>query len=332
MPLRRIAKLVRIAAYRQMECMPMKSTQPDALADAVVMVRASRFGANPETRASNAFQTARDEADASARAMDEQIVLAESLESAGIAVLMLEPPSRSPDGVFPNNWFSTHADGTLVLYPMEAPSRRSERIPGLAQRFTDAGFTVNDIVDLTLHADEGRYLEGTGSLVLDRANRIAYACTSSRTDATLAAEWAARFGFRLCAFRAADPAGRAIYHTNVIMSLGAGLAIICLDAIAAADRERVRNALTNAGQEILVIRWEQVLAFAGNQLFLQGRDGPVITLSRAADTALDAAQKALMDRHGRRMSADIATIERLGGGSVRCMLAENFLPRPEHIK
>lgn len=303
------------------------------LARTVALVRARHFGANAETLASNAFQVAFSEPDAAQRAMHEQASLAAALEAAGVNVVWLDPPlhSRSPDGVFPNNWFSTHEDGRLVFYSMEAPSRREERLHDLADRLRETGFLVAETLDFGEYAQHSRFLEGTGSLVLDRANRIAYVCPSSRTDVRLAEEWVERLDYRdVCEFRAEDPSGRAIYHTNVVMSLGAGLAIVCFDAIPARqDRDRLRRSLEDTGQEILEIDWRQVQAFAGNQLFLQGRQGLVVALSTTADAALQDVQKAVLDRHARRCVADIATIERHGGGSVRCMLAEVFLPRAE---
>ena len=300
------------------------------LASSVELVRARHFNANPETLASNAFQSAHTEEDAALHALAEQRALAEALESVGVNVVWLDPPSasRSPDGLFPNNWFSTHVDGQLVLYPLEAPSRRTERLPDLAARLRAQGFHVGEELDLSGHERESRFLEGTGSLVLDRANGIAYACRSTRTDPGLARRWAEHFGYRVCEFTALDPYGRAIYHTNVIMALGAGLAIVCLEVVPGLeDRERILRTLHESGQEILEINWQQVRAFAGNQLFLAGTGGPVVALSTSADAVLSVPQKAVIDRHGRRVPVDIATIERLGGGGVRCMLAEIFLPR-----
>ena len=299
------------------------------LANAVAIVRATHFGANPETLASNAFQAAASNENATTEALKEQIALATVLEDVGVDVLWLEPPAQSvsPDGVFPNNWFSTHDDATLVIYPMEAPSRRSERLPDLADRLRVCGYRIDTVTDWSDFANHARYLEGTGSLVLDRMNRVAYACPSTRTETALAEEWAARFGYVLQWFKAADPDGRAVYHTNVVMSLGAGLAIVCFDAMPDEDQRATRKRLEETGQAILEIDWQQVKAFAGNQLFLQGRDGPVVALSRTADRALRPAQKTLIDRYAKRVAVDIATIERHGGGSVRCMLAEIFLPR-----
>lgn len=300
------------------------------LANAVAMVRAVHFGANPETLKSNAFQAAASDNDASVRASKEQEELARVLRAAGVSVVWLEPPadSRSPDGVFPNNWFSTHEDGRLVFYSMEAPSRRSERIPDLAEQLRAAGFVVSGVLDYSAHAQSGVFLEGTGSLVLDRINRIAYLCPSSRTDTALARDWAGQFGFRLQWFTATDPVGRPVYHTNVVMSLGAGLAIVCFESIPdSRERAALRGCLEETGQEILEISWQQVCCFAGNQLFLQGRDGPLVALSDAANGCLTRDQQAVIDRHAARIPVDIATIERHGGGSVRCMLAEIFLPR-----
>lgn len=300
-----------------------------SLAKSVAMVRATHFGANPETLRSNAFQSAHTDVDATLRASREQEALAMALERAGIQVVWLEPPagSISPDGVFPNNWFSTHEDGRLVLYPMEAPSRRSERMPDLASRLRREGFHIDDVLDFSPRAASGQFLEGTGSLILDRANHIAYFCPSTRTNSELAAEWAEAFDFQLHSFTSTGPDKRPVYHTNVVMSLGANLAIVCLESIPDwYERKALRARLEETGHEVVEISWTQVRRFAGNQLMLQGRDGPVIALSAAANNCLDANQYAVIDRHVQRIPVDIATIERHGGGSVRCMLAEIFLP------
>lgn len=302
------------------------------LAGTVAMVRAKNFGANPETLASNAFQAAVTDGGATERALEEQQLLASALEDAGVRVVWLEPPrdSISPDGVFPNNWFSTHEDGRVVFYPMEAPSRRTERIPMLVDALRNAGFAVGELIDFTAHENDGEFLEGTGSLVLDHVNRVAYAAISTRTHLPLAQSWAEQFGYDLWAFHAVDPSGRAVYHTNVIMGLGAGLAVICLDSIVNAnERGLLRERLEATSNAILEISWEQVCQFAGNQLFLRGRNGPVVALSNAAERCLSAGQRKLLDDHAERVSVDIATIERHGGGSVRCMLAEIFLPLQE---
>lgn len=296
------------------------------LADTVAMVAAPAFGSNPETQASNAFQQAGTERDAARLAAGEQDMLAANLERAGVRVLRLAGQSGSPDALFPNNWFSTHADGTLVLYPMLAPSRRRERLADLRQQLAQAGYETRRVIDYSHHEREQRFLEGTGSLVLDRERRIAFANASPRTDELLARQWAEEFDYELCFFEARDPEGNPLYHTNVIMSLGPGVSIACLEVIDENDRARVRERLEARG-ELIEIGWTQVCAFAGNQLFLAGPEGPVLALSARAAQSLDADQKARLDRHARRVVTDIAVIERHGGGSVRCMLAEIFLPR-----
>lgn len=304
----------------------------EGLATAVAMVRADSFGANLETLASNEFQIAATEPGATERALAEQRALAASLRSAGVDVHLLTSGTDSPDAVFPNNWFSTHEDGRVVLYSMHAISRRRERIADLASRLEASGFVVSGCIDFSSSEAEGRFLEGTGSLVLDRVGRIAYACPSARTHVELAQRWAQQLGYELCWFNAAGPQGLPLYHTNVIMSLGAGIAIVCMEAIRDdEERARLRQTLTRSGQTILEIDWQQVRAFAGNQLFLSGKAGPIVALSATADRSLGPEQKALLDQHAQRVVTDIATIERHGGGSVRCMLAELFLPEKKDL-
>lgn len=296
------------------------------LADAVALVEAPRFGSNPETLQSNAFQQPGTEQGAAAAALREQRELASKLEAAGVQVIWLNGNGESPDAVFPNNWFSTHADGALVLYPMLAPSRRRERIADLAAQLGAAGFEVAEVIDLHDAENDQRFLEGTGSLVLDREQRVAYGNASPRTDEILARQWAERLGYELYWFEAADPEGRPVYHANVIMSLGQGISIACLDAVDERHREALRARLASRG-ELVEIDWAQVRAFAGNQLFLAGSEGPLLALSASADASLREEQKARLDKYARRVVADIPVIERHDGGSVRCMLAEIFLPR-----
>lgn len=297
-------------------------------ASTVVMISASGFAANPETRASNAFQAGHSTGDAALPAVEEQASLMRALEGAGVNVLLLDAETDSPDAVFPNNWFSTHADGTLVIYPMEAVSRRREVIEDIALRLDAAGFMVGRCLDLRGDAGEGEFLEGTGSLVLDHRARAAYLGVSSRSSLVLAAKWCEMLGFVLHPFTAVDPEGRPVYHTNVVMTVGDGIAVACLEAIRDEDERRgVRRRMLDSGLALLELRWDQVCRFAGNMLFLQGNCGPVIAMSASAWTCLDETQRRLLAAHGEPVVADIATIERYGGGSVRCMLAEVFLPR-----
>ena len=302
-------------------------------APAVLMVRPARFGWNPETQASNAFQ--RDAADlapaAGARARVEFDAVADALRAAGVRVHVVEDRESPacPDAVFPNNWLSLHEDGTAVLYPMLAPNRRLERRHDVLDHLRDAGYELRRVIDLSPHEACGEFLEGTGSLVLDHAARIAYACRSPRTHAAPLDAFCAALGYAPCLFDAADAAGRPIYHTNVILSVGPSLVVVASDSIAAADRERVLASLARPERAVVTIDHGQVTQFAGNVLELQAADGArVLALSRAAAQALDATAAAtLRSVIDRSFAVPIPTIETLGGGSVRCMLAENFLPR-----
>ena len=300
-------------------------------ADAVLMVRPARFGWNPETAESNRFQRAGTETGEAVTAAREFDALAARLAGAGVKVIVADdsPEPAKPDACFPNNWVSFHADGTVVLYPMLAPSRRAERRPEVIDQVKRAGFHVSRIIDLSLLERRGEFLEGTGSLVLDRPSRTAYACGSPRTTPAALAEFAARLGYRVVAFDALGPDRRPAYHTNVLMAVGEGVAVLCAEAIPdAARRAAVLAALAESGHELIEIDAAEMGCFAGNLLMLRARDGGArIALSEAAWQALAPDKRRRLERHGGIVAASIPTIERLGGGSVRCMLAEIFLPR-----
>ena len=304
-------------------------------AAAVLMVRPARFGFNEQTAASNEFQRRpAGTADAASRAaLAEFDALAQSLQSAGVQVLVGEdsPEPVKPDAVFPNNWLSLHADGTLVLYPMRAPNRRLERREALIQFVREAGgFRITRCVDLSWHEAEGRFLEGTGSLVLDRPARIAYAVRSPRTDATVLAEFAQLLDYRVVSFDACGSQGQSVYHTNVVMAVGSSFAVVCVESIPdEAQRAAVLASLHGAGREVIEITLAQMQDFAGNLLELATPRGPLIAVSARAWDALLPAQRARLEGIGQVLPARIPTIERLGGGSVRCMLAEIHLPRVE---
>jgi hypothetical protein len=302
--------------------------------DAVLMVRPAAFGWNPETRASNRFQAAEAPRDpgVAATARAEFDAAANALLSAGVEVHVLddEAPPLRPDAVFPNNWFSTHADGTVVLYPMLAAARRAERRPdallGLAGQ---QGFGVRRVLDLTANERSGRFLEGTGSVVFDHAARLAYACRSPRTDATVLGQLCDELGYHPVVFDAFDAHGTPIYHTNVMLTIGRGFAIVCADALAAADREEVLSRLQASGRRIVPIDRSQMALFAGNQLELRGRTGASrLVMSATARSSLGPGLLGQLERSVDGLVAfDIPTIESVGGGSARCMLAEIFLPR-----
>lgn len=300
----------------------------------VLMIRPAHFGSNPETALSNAFQhlEALPDAVAHAAAVQEFARVVDALTDAGVDVHVFddEPEPARRDAIFPNNWFTTHADGTVVLYPMHAPSRRAEvRRDVIASLADTGGFRITRVVDLTGRVDQGLALEGTGSMVLDRVNRVAYACLSARTHRAVLDEFCAALDFEPCVFSALDRHGIPIYHTNVQMWIGTRAAAVCLDAIIdPRERDAVHERLAVGGRTVIELSHDQVTAFAGNALELQAADGtPVIAMSAQAAAALDAPQHAMLSRYARIADADIATIERCSGGSVRCMLAEIFLPR-----
>jgi len=310
----------------------MAATPDKQSASTVLMIRPANFGANPETAASNAFQKS-DESGAApqARALAEFDALVEVLRQAGVEVEVFEDRDEpvTPDAVFPNNWVSFHADGSAWLYPMLALNRRWERRPDILRALKDErGYDLNEVNDLSYSELDGRYLEGTGSLVLDRVNRIAYAGLSPRTDARLLQDWAERAGYAVLHFRARDTRGQPIYHTNVMLCIGSGFALGCFDCIDAADRERVTQRLAGTGRDLVAISPYQMEAFAGNMLELRNRQGQaLIVMSSRAERALNPAQRAVLEKHGRIVASPIETIEDCAGGSVRCMLAEIHLPR-----
>lgn len=302
-----------------------------ALAGAVLMVRPVAFGPNPETAATNRFQTGgASSPEVVAAAQTEFDALATALDRAGIEVMTAadaaEPPK--PDAVFPNNWFSTHADGTVVLYPMLTPSRRLERRPQLVTALARRhGRRISAVVDLSPWEAGGAALEGTGALVLDRVRRIAYVCKSPRAAPAPLAQWARLMDYRVETFSAVDPEGVAIYHTNVMLTLGRGFAAVALDAILYADeRQRIVQSIEEDGNEILALSGAQVAGFSGNLLHLEGSRGAVVAMSESARRSLGAAHLARLEHYGEIVAVPIPTIERYGGGSVRCMLAEMFLP------
>ncbi|HKE93875.1 MAG TPA: arginine deiminase-related protein [Povalibacter sp.] len=299
------------------------------------MIRPVRFAGNEQTAVSNRFQrlgATSSTAAIQAAAFAEFDALANALQAAGVDVHIFEdtPEPHTPDSIFPNNWVSFHADGTVVLYPMRALNRRLERRLDLIEALDlQRGFHVLRTVDLTHREEEEKFLEGTGSLVLDRVNRVAYACLSPRTDMDVLGEFAQRVDYDIVAFDAFDSSGAPIYHTNVLMSVGTGFAAVCTECIEPQRREAVLGMLKASGRNIVLLSMEQMQGFAGNMLELRTRSGEhVIAMSEAARSLLDPSQLAMLEHAGGRIvSTAIPTIETLGGGSVRCMMAEVHLPR-----
>ena len=297
----------------------------------VLMVRPAAFGFHPEAAQSNAFAKASGESDVQRRALAEFEGLAERLSSAGIEVLLLadEPDPTKPDAIFPNNWVSFHGDGTMVLYPMATAARRLERAAEQLQSLLrSSGFEVRNLVDLSAHEAEDRFLEGTGSLILDRPRRRAYASLSPRTDAWLAEEFGRRLGFSTLLLDARDRSGRPIYHTNVLLSLGTAFAVLCTEVVTEEHRAPLISDINASGRTLIEVDYEQLGDFACNLIELRSRSGdPVIALSSAALRTLRTDQRHLLESFGSLVDAPIPTIEGVGGGSVRCMIADIHLPR-----
>jgi hypothetical protein len=301
----------------------------------VLMIRPLQFAGNPQTADSNRFQHSAPHLSAAqvqAAAAQEFDALADALRTAGVRVHAFDdtPQPHTPDSIFPNNWVSFHADGTVVLYPMLAENRRQERRADLLETISARlGFRITRVLDLTHHEGDGKFLEGTGSLVLDREHHVAYACVSARTDLDVLGDFAQQLDYRLVAFEAADASGSPIYHTNVLMCVGARFAAICPGCIREDERTAVLGALRATGHELVELSLEQLAAFAGNMLELRSARGTgVVAMSRSALDSLSAQQSATIERLGGPIVATaIPTIETLGGGSVRCMLAEIHLPK-----
>lgn len=299
------------------------------------MVLPGSFGFNEETAATNTFQQrqAVPDPNAAQAARAEFGQLVQALRSEGVSVCVVEDsvdPAK-PDAVFPNNWVSFHDDGTLVLYPLQSASRRVERRQDvIASAVTELGFRVSHLLDLTHYESAGHFLEGTGSLVLDHQQRVAFACLSPRTHAEVLTDWACELDYEVVSFSAADRHGVPLYHTNVLMCIGERLAVVGSEAIVSADRGRVLDRLRASGRELLEIGHDAIERFAGNMLELGTwdealGDSRVLLMSESARRALTPGQFAqLSGCTDTVLAVPIPTIEKLGGGSVRCMLAEVF--------
>jgi hypothetical protein len=309
------------------------STEPQS-ASAVFMVRPANFGFNVDTSASNRFQQRSDAAapgEHQRLALPEFDALGEQLQRAGVRVFIGadSPAPVKPDAIFPNNWVSFHHDGTVVLYPMLAPNRRAERREELIEQLScEGGFAISRRIDLSAHEAQQQFLEGTGSLVLDRPHRQAFACLSPRTDLNVLGDFAQQLDYEIVGFEAFGADGTPVYHTNVVMAIGAAFAAICGEAIADADRRAAVFAiLQDSGHQLIDISRAQMSCFAGNLLQLQSGAGALIVISEQAWRVLLPTQRKLLERHGSIVLARIPHIERIGGGSVRCMLAEVHLPK-----
>ena len=293
----------------------------------ILMVEPVNFYANPDTLQDNQFQNKSSGSGSALQlaAQAEFRALRATLEQAGIKVVCYADlaENKTPDSIFPNNWFSTHRGGKMVLYPMKAPSRRHERRADIIAELRKRYSTVHD---LTSYEAQDVFLEGTGSLVLDRVKRIAYACLSQRTDLKLIESWAKLLNYSFIVFHAHDSDGQEIYHTNCMMSVGTSFAVLCLESIVdLAERQAVVASLEGSGKQLFEISYDQMRSFCANILELRtAGSAPLLVMSSAAHNAFSAQQLQALNKYGRIVHSSLANIERYGGGSARCMLAELF--------
>ena len=301
--------------------------------DTVLMIEPAAFGFNAETAQNNYFQVNSENAETQNRALQEFNNFVEKLRSKGINVITvkdtLEP--HTPDSIFPNNWISMHQDGTVVLYPMCAVNRRWERRNDILE-ILKRNFSVKEIIDFSAPENDGKFLEGTGSMIFDHDNKIAYGSVSLRLDEQLFREFCEKFGFEPVVFHSYQTANNErlpIYHTNVMMCVADQFVVICLDCIDdETERVNVVNAIVNSGKEIIEISESQMQQFAGNMLQLQNSEGKkFLVMSLSAYQSLTPEQISNIEKYSEIIYSDLETIETNGGGSARCMLAEVFLEK-----
>jgi hypothetical protein len=291
---------------------------------AVVMIRPHHFSPNEETASDNAFQRSAaglDRGSVSNAAYDEVTKASEVLQSQGICAHVFEDATHeTPDSVFPNNWFSTHPGGHVAIYPMFAPSRRKERRHDIIEMLK-RDYRVQDVIDYSGLEPDGLFLEGTGAMVLDHIDRVAYAAKSSRTDPVALERFCTHFNYEPMVFEARDEAGTPVYHTNVLMCIATDFAMIGLDMFAdKARRSEVVRRFEESGREVIPLSNQQIADFAGNAIELQGKSGRILALSVRALQSLTADQIAVIEKSVAPLALNVPTIE-LAGGSVRCMLA-----------
>lgn len=300
----------------------------------ILMIRPVNFAFNLQTAESNAFQ------DTDSQALDVNItqenalrefdVMVSQLRAIGVNVLVYDdtPKPYTPDSIFPNNWVSFHHSGKVCLYPMQAENRRLERRTDIIEELS-ANYHVEKIIDLTSFEQENKFLEGTGSLVLDRMHRIAYACLSPRTNEEVLTAWEEQMnGYKIVKFRAVDANEKEIYHTNVMMCIGDNFAVVCLQSIADLDeRLMVKESLVSTGKNVIEITLEQMNEFAGNMLLVTNqKEHRILVMSTRAYDSLTADQKKVLEEYADIAHFDLNIIETCGGGSARCMMAEVHLP------
>ncbi len=297
----------------------------------IVMVRPDCFGFNKETAIDNGFQNRpQSEIEAREGALSEFDKMVETLDGKGVTVVVLESPlgargEITPDAVFPNNWFSTHPD-LLVLYPMKTQNRRRERQPkNLINKLGEIGVTYSKILDLTHDEEMGGFLEGTGSLVLDRENKIAYALNSQRTEEDEFFKWCELMGYKPVFFGCINLNGMPVYHTNVLMSVGENFAVVCMDAVLQGGKRNVLKAVQDTNKTLVDISIQEMQNMCGNILQVTNDNGEkLIVMSERAQSSFTKTNIKKLEKNGEILTVKIDTIEKVGGGSARCTMAEIF--------
>lgn len=306
------------------------------ITNTLLMIRPVAFRMNEQTAVNNYFQEDLDirNAEINAKAQEEFDAFVEKLRAVGVHVIVENDDllMDTPDSIFPNNWVSFHQNGVVALYPMFAENRRRERREEIMDRLEDEGFYIEGYMDYSTAEDEGFFLEGTGSIIMDRANGKAYCALSPRADEELFIEFCEDFEYDpvlFTAYQTVDGERLPIYHTNVMMCIGEGFCVICLDAIDdPKEKKEVVRQLKESKKEIIAISEAQMYQFAGNMLEVKGEnDRRYIVMSDSARNSLTPEQIKALEKHGRLLSSDLETIETCGGGSARCMMAEVFLPK-----
>lgn len=308
------------------------------ITNTILMVRPAAFRMNEQTKVNNFFQEDLDlqEAQINERAQAEFDAFVAKLREVGVHVIVSqdEKENDTPDSIYPNNWVSFHQSGNIALYPMFAENRRRERNDEVLHLIESEGFKIENVVDYTGAEVDHLFLEGTGSLILDRVNRKAYCALSDRADELLVIEFCEDFEYTpviFTAYQTVKEKRAVIYHTNILMCVGDTFAVICLDTIDdKKEKKNVVNHLKGDGKEIIAITEEQMNQFAGNMLQVVGKENKTyLVMSQAARNSLTEAQVKTIEKHTNILSSDLQTIETLGGGSARCMMAEVFLPKRE---
>ena len=303
------------------------------MTNTILMIQPAAFGLNKETAVNNHYQKKTKELAKTIheKGLKEFHILVEKLEKVGVKVIVVKDTKtpKKPDAIFPNNWITFHKKGVVCVYPMFAKNRRAERRDMVLKTIEKEGFEIKSVIDYTTAEEEGLFLEGTGSMVLDRKNKVAYCSLSPRSSESLFIEFCEDMEYTPIVFRAnhlVNSKRKPIYHTNVMMSIGEKFAVICLQTISdKKQRKHVAESLQNSGKEIINISIEQVAHFAGNILQVKGKGNKAyIVMSATAHKSLSKAQISMIEKHGKIIKADVKTIEQNGGGSVRCMLAEIF--------